>query len=463
MTNLQNVYTTSATQTIAIIPLTSKELKDWLGTQDKQVANWVKSSCFTAKSGTICFMPKGNGKLAAVLLGIKDLNDFWAFGALPQELPTGNYFIKAADWKHEQLEKAAIAWGLGAYQFAAYKKHKNLAAKLKLTPAMNPEYVKSMVTATFLVRDLINTPAEHLTPQKLGIAVAKIGSQFHAKVKQTFGAKLKRDYPAVYAIGKSSHNLPRLIELRWGKAKDPKITLVGKGVCFDSGGLNLKPPASMMHMKKDMAGAATALGVAKMIMEANLPVNLHLIIPAVENVVSSHSYKMGDIVQTRKKMTVEITNTDAEGRMILADALTLASESKPKLIIDFATLTGAATVALGAEIPALFSNNEKIAHKILEVATKEKEPMWRMPLYPPYREMLDSKVADIKNSASGSHGGAITAALFLKEFVAPNIPWIHLDIESMNYKTKPGRPEGGEALSLRTVFRFIKEILNSKF
>ena len=451
-----NIFVTENVRALPIVPVIHPKFKEWIKAQAQETVNWVRANRFLAKSGTMCFVPKKNGQLAKVLLGVDSVDDFWAFGSLPQKLPAGNYWLDAAGWKNSQLQKAAIAWGLGCYQFGKYKTHPVLGAKLKLMSKYNHRYIKNIVDTTFLVRDLINTPAEDMAPQKLSLAIAQVARRFRAKVKNTVGAALRKNYPAVYAVGKSSHNAPCLIELCWGNTQHPKVVLVGKGVCFDSGGLDLKPPAAMVHMKKDMAGAANALGVAILIMAEKLPMRVHLIIPAVENLVSSHSYKVGDVIYTRKKKTIEVTNTDAEGRIVLADALTLASEQKPALIVDFATLTGAATVALGAEIPALFSNDTKIAQQFLRIAAQEKEPVWHMPLYPPYREKLDSKIADLKNSAAGSFGGAITAALFLQEFVTPKIPWLHFDIESMNYKSKPGRPEGGEAVLLQTMFEYLR-------
>jgi len=452
---LKNFFAQNATSAIPIYPLTQTDFTRWIKNQPGQTRNWTRSNGFTAKPGSVCLAPKTNGQLSQVLIGIKDSSDFWAFGDLTQKLPQGTYAINA-NWSREKLQLAAIAWGLGGYHFSQYKKGPIVNARLKLAAKVDAQYIMNTVDAIFLIRDMINFPAEYMNPQKLASETQKIAHKFGAKFKQTMGSALKKNYPAVYVVGKSSHNAPRLVELRWGKATDPKVVLVGKGVCFDSGGLNLKPPSSMERMKKDMAGAANALGLAQMIMQSNLPLNLHVILPLVENMVSTYSYKMGDIIKTRKGMTVEITNTDAEGRIILADALTLASEEKPALIIDFATLTGAATVALGTEIPAFFTDNEKIAQKILAAAQKEQDPIWRMPLYKPYRELLDSKIANIKNCAAGGLAGAITAALFLREFVPANIPWVHLDIEAYNPKTKPGRPEGSEASCIRAIFSYLK-------
>jgi leucyl aminopeptidase len=312
--------------------------------------------------------------------------------------------------------------------------------------------------AIYLVRDLINTPAGDMGPAELAQAATKLAERHKARISVITGAALlKKNYPAIHAVGRASSRAPRLIDLRWG-AKGPRVTLVGKGVCFDSGGLDLKAAAGMRLMKKDMGGAAHALGLASMIMAARLPLRLRVLIPAVENSVSGDAFRPGDVLPTRKGLSVEIGNTDAEGRLVLCDALAEADSEDPELIVDFATLTGAARIALGAELPAMFCNDDGVAEALLAQGLAAQDPVWRLPLHAPYRRLLDSQVADINNISSGALGGAIMAALFMSEFVRPKTPWVHLDIMAWNPSSRPGRPEGGEAMGLRATYALIEEL-----
>ncbi len=295
-------------------------------------------------------------------------------------------------------------------------------------------------------------------PEQLADAIVTVAQTFGATVTQIVGDDLlAQNYPTVHTVGRASENAPRLIDLRWGDSTHPKVTLVGKGVCFDSGGLDLKPASGMRMMKKDMGGAAHALGVARLVMQAELPVSLRLLVPAVENAVSGQSFRPGDVITSRKGITIEIDNTDAEGRLILCDALAEGRTEAPEVMIDFATLTGAARVALGTELPAMFSNSDTMANGLLSAAEHAQDPVWRLPLHKPYRAMLDSKVADIANAASVPFGGAITAALFLQEFVEDGTDWAHFDIMAWNRTTQPGRPEGGEAMGMRAVFAYLQQ------
>ncbi|MHA1571452.1 MAG: leucyl aminopeptidase family protein, partial [Alphaproteobacteria bacterium] len=312
--------------------------------------------------------------------------------------------------------------------------------------------------ATYLVRDLVTTPAEDMGPAQLADAARALGRRHKATVRVTTGDQLlKQNYPAIHAVGRASDDPPRLIDLSWGATKDPKVTLVGKGVCFDTGGLDLKGAAGMLLMKKDMGGAAHVLGLASMIMDAKLPVRLRVLIPAVENAVAGNAYHPMDVLTMRNGMTVEVGNTDAEGRLVLADCLVRACEEKPALLIDYATLTGAARVALGPELPALFTNDDTLAHDLGEIGRNNADPVWRLPLHRDYRRMLDSAIADISSTGSGGLAGAITAALFLAEFVDEDIPWVHFDVMAWNPRSRPGRPEGGEAMGLRTVYAAIAQ------
>lgn len=450
----------NATNATPIIPFTEITFSQWLNDQTNFIKTWVKSLNFSAKPETYCILPAADGSLSTVLLGVKNIEDFWNFGWLPCSLPPGVYSV--ADIKDANLlNQISLAWGLGAYQFTRYKKNNNKTiAQLAISEPKQQNQLENIITAIYKVRDLINTPTESLGPQQLADAVTETGKQYKAEIKIITGDELlKNNYPMIHAVGRASQQAPRLIDLIWGDPKNFKLTLIGKGVCFDSGGLDLKNPASMALMKKDMAGAAHVLGLAHMIMAANLPVSLRVLIPAVENAVAGNSYRPGDVLSTRKGITVEIGNTDAEGRLILADAITEAVTDKPDLLLDFATLTGAARVAVGTDITALFCNNNILAEDLLKHAEQQQDPMCRLPLYAPYRKMLDSTIADINNASTAAYGGAITAALFLKEFVPDDIPWAHFDLMAWNLCTRPGRPEGGEAMALRAVFSYLRDKL----
>lgn len=451
---------------IKISAVTKADYKHWLTTQTHRVKNWLEATGFTVSQGKCAIIPSTIGEVEHIVVGMNDAADFWAIGAIPPVVKKGEFYLdKIDDWSQDQLERACIAWGLGSYKFAKYKSKKNAAinAKLFIPAELNFAYIKSVIDATFMVRDLINTPAEDLGPEEFATAAIQVADKFDAKIKQIVGDDLlKNNFPAVYAVGRGSMRASRIIELRWGNPKHPKITLVGKGVCFDSGGLDIKPSGSMLTMKKDMGGAANVLGLAALIMQTKLPLNLRVIMPLVENLVSATSYKPGDIIKTRKGITVEVKNTDAEGRLILADALALACEDKPDLLIDFATLTGARNIALGPDYAALFANDCETANNALCAISREGEYAWQLPLHKPYRKILNSNIADISNSGLVSAAGTITGALFLQEFIVPKTNWLHFDIFASNEKTLPGRPEGGEATCLRGVFNYIKEKYSAK-
>ncbi len=309
-----------------------------------------------------------------------------------------------------------------------------------------------------MARDLITTPSSDMGPAELAAAAQALAKQHKAKITVIVGDDLlKKNYPTIHAVGRASTRAPRLIDLTWGKESDPKVTLVGKGVCFDTGGLDLKAAGGMLNMKKDMAGAATVMAVAAMVMAAKLPVRLRLLVPAVENSVSGNAFRPLDVITTRQGITVEIGNTDAEGRLILCDALAEGASEKPSMMVDCATLTGAARVSLGTDLPALFCNDDALADGLLQTGVEIADPMWRMPLYRPYRRLIDSKVADINNVSTTAFGGAIIAALYLQEFVPDDVPWAHLDMMAWNNSTRPGRPEGGEAQAARAIFATIEK------
>lgn len=442
---------------IPLIPVLEDQLQPWLAQQEPVRARWLANTGFTAKPGSWSLVPGQDGTLNAVVLGVAKADDFWACGDLSTKLPAGSYHL-VTDWDAAAVEGLTIGWGLGAYRYTRYKSQDPVAAKLVIDPACDAKVIDTQIAATYLVRDLINTPAEDMMPEHLADAITSVGQACGATVTQIVGDDLlAQNYPTIHCVGRASAHAPRLIDLRWGEAHHPKLTLVGKGVCFDSGGLDIKPASGMRMMKKDMGGAAHALGLAQMVMHTGLSVQLRVLVPAVENAVSGQAFRPGDIIKSRQGLTIEVDNTDAEGRLILCDALAEGSAEKPDLMIDFATLTGAARVALGTELPALFTNSDTVAAGLLAGAACTHDPLWRMPLHTPYRSMLNSTIADIANAASVPFGGAITAALFLREFVAEEVDWAHLDIMAWNRNSQPGRPEGGEAMGLRAIFAYLHQ------
>ncbi len=443
------------TAAVPILPLNRGHWRDWLAGQPPAVRTWIEATGFSAEAGSLCLLPGETGTLERVLFGW-DENDPWSWAQLPAKLPKATYRIDAplaapaADW-------AALAWALACYQFTRYLGRKRREWPSLVWPeAARREQVASAVEALCLVRDLVNTPSSDMGPEDLAQAAAELAVRRGARLRTIVGeALLEENYPLIHAVGRASPRLPRLLDLQWGDEQAPKVTLVGKGVCFDSGGLDLKTASGMKLMKKDMGGAAHVLGLATMIIAAGLPVRLRVLIPAVENSVSGNAFRPSDVLKTRKGLSVEVGNTDAEGRLILADALAEADREKPDLLIDLATLTGAARTALGPELPAMFTPDDDLAAAILAAAEEEHDPMWRLPLWKNYRRLLDSKVADINNASDSSYAGAITAALFLQEFVSPSTPWVHFDIFAWNPHSRPGRPEGGEAMAIRALYRMI--------
>ena len=423
---------------------------------DTAQRNWLDENGFDAKPGSVCLLSDANGKLARVVVGVDRQDPLAALAALPMTLPVGDYAI-AAESVALDPSLAALGWALGAYQFTRYRKAKRAAATLAVD-AKTFATLAPLIEATALVRDLVNTPTEDMGPKQLADAVKRLGKAHKAKVREWVGDELLDDnFPTIHAVGRASHRAPRLIELNWGKASDPKLLLVGKGVCFDTGGLDLKPSDGMRWMKKDMGGAAHAIALAGLVMQAELPVRLTLLIPAVENAVAGNAMRPGEVIVTRAGHSVEIDNTDAEGRLVLCDALAYGAEQQPELIIDFATLTGAARVALGPDLPALFANDDAIAEATLACGRAVADPLWRLPLWRPYRKMLDSYLADFANSGASRHAGAITAALFMERFVPEGMPWVHLDTYAWNDADRPGRPRGGEAMGLRALFAYLQK------
>lgn len=445
-------------QTITLSAVRKDGFAAWLKKQSKRNAAWIAASGFKSEPGSVLLIPgsgKAEGTVQSGLVGIADDNDIWAWAAAAGTLPDGRYTL-TKDVKDGIASRAALGWALGNYAFDRYKKSGRKATKLVLTKAMRDAGADEAASSIYLVRDLINTPASDMGPGELATAAQALAREFKGRCKVTVGDDLLRDnYPMIHAVGRASSRAPRLIDLTWGKARDPRVTLVGKGVCFDTGGLDLKPAGSMLMMKKDMGGAAHALGLARMIMAARLPVRLRVLVPAVENSVSGDAFRPLDILPSRGGKTVEIGNTDAEGRLVLADALTEALSDKPEMLLDFATLTGAARVALGPDLPAMFCNDDALADAMYKTGLKEDDPVWRLPLWQPYRKLIDSPVADMNNVGSIPQGGAITAALFLHEFVGDSVPWAHFDIFGWNNGMNPGRKKGAEAMVIRTAFAVI--------
>ena len=432
--------------------------RSWLKEQTASSRAWIESTGVAGKAGDLAMLPGDNGKAAGAVLVLSAKPNLWDFGALATRLPDGTWKLASATDPVSPTD-AAVAIGLGTWRFERYRSRKaKPVAKLVWPDGADKKRATAMIEALCLARDLITTPSSDMGPAELAAAAQSLAKQHGAKLKVIVGNDLlKQNYPMVHAVGRASARLPRLIDLRWGNARHPKVTLVDKGVCFDTGGLDLKPASGMLNMKKDMGGAATMMAVAAMVMAAKLPVRLRLLVPAVENSVSGNAFRPLDVVPTRKGITVEIGNTDAEGRLILCDALHEGASEKPMMMVDCATLTGAARVALGTDLPALFCNDDRLADDLLAAGRAVNDPMWRLPLFAGYRRLLDSKVADINNAPGVAFGGAITAALYLKEFVPDGVPWAHFDMMAWNNGSRPGRPEGGEAQAARAIFAAIEK------
>jgi leucyl aminopeptidase len=442
-------------------PLTiieKQHYKNWLSKQAPANQAWLTNIAFSDEG--LALIPNADGTISQALFVVKNANDYFACGDLITKLPAGDYLLHA---EKENKKAIAFAWLIGAYKFDRYLKKgsDNVLASLAVNDQTLVDDAIKYAQATALVRDLVNTPAADMMPENLAQSAQELTQRFGGEVKHIIGDELlEHNYPTIHAVGRASVHSPRLIDLTWGDNKHPKVTLVGKGVCFDSGGLDIKPAAGMRNMKKDMGGSAHVLGLAQLIMAYNLPINLRVLIPAVENAVSSNALRPGDVVTTRNGLTVEIHNTDAEGRLVLGDALAEAETEQPELIIDFATLTGAMRVALGTELPGFFSTSDEVAAGITLAGSKINDPVWRMPLYSPYEDLFKSTIADMTNCPSVPFGGAITAALYLQKFVGENTDWVHFDIMAFNTRHLPGRPVGGEAFGIRAVFDYLQSRYN---
>ena len=439
----------------SLTPVAAEGFDAWLKDQPAQVRTLAAAGQFRAKPGEVLILPgRKDGEWSAVY-GAAKTPGSWDLAAIAQKLPAGSYRLPA-----DAPTDGVLGWLLVHHRFDRYlAKPDPIPARVLLSgdPAAIPAQI-ALAEAVALARDLIDTPAADMGPAELAAAAEAVAKAAGAEFRVTQGDALTQDYPMIAAVGRAAirERAPRLIEMEWGNPKHPRVAIVGKGVCFDSGGLDLKPSSAMLWMKKDMGGAAHALALARLVMGANLPIRLHLLIPAVENAIAGDAFRPGDILASRKGISVEIGNTDAEGRLVLGDALTRAGEDKPAIILDFATLTGAARVALGPDLPALFVNDDALADDIAAAAKAVSDPVWRMPLWADYAEMLKSGAADINNAGEGGMAGSVTAALFLQRFVPEGTPWAHFDTFAWRPSPKPGRPKGGDTLGLRAAFAMLK-------
>ncbi|MDE2601313.1 MAG: leucyl aminopeptidase family protein [Bradyrhizobium sp.] len=444
------------------IPITFATTTTWPAIRDGLAAparRFALASEFAAKPGKCLILPSADGQIAQVIFGLEEEDaksrDRFRPGALPDLLPPGTYRFANAPY---DSRLATLAFALGSYRFSRYRKAEAPDVKLVPPDDVDAGDITRMTEAAVLARDLINTPSNDMGPEELAQAAQVLATRFGASFNCIVGDELpRRNFPLIHAVGMASPRAPRLIDIGWGDPSHPKVTLVGKGVCFDTGGLDLKPSSGMLIMKKDMGGAANVLALALMVMDAKLKVRLRVLIPAVENAVAGNAFRPLDIFTSRKGLTVEIGNTDAEGRLVLADALALADEERPDLLVDLGTLTGAARVALGPDLPPFYTSDETLALDIARLAQQENDPLWRLPLWPAYDAWLDSKVADINNAPSGGFAGSITCALFLQRFVEAAKSWLHVDIYGWTPSAKPARPEGGECQAARAIYKYLSE------
>jgi leucyl aminopeptidase len=451
-----NLISRARKDTLPITVVDTGRFAKWQAGQSAQRREWLSRAGISGKAGDWTLLPAKGGAPDGVLFVTGDGTDTWSWSALAANLPGGSYRLTGR-MSGAKVSDAALGWGIAAYEFTRYRKARLSRPDLVWPSGADRAAVERMLDATALLRDLINTPAEDMGPSELAAEARKVGRKYKAKVSVTAGdALLKANWPMIHMVGRASDDAPRLIDMRWG-TRGPLIALVGKGVCFDTGGLDLKPAAGMLRMKKDMGGAAHALALGQLIMAAKLPVRLRILIGAVENAVAGNAYRPWDVLHTRKGITVENANTDAEGRLVIGDCLYEACREKPDVLLDFATLTGAARVAVGAGIAAVFCNDDRLYADLEKHAAVAGDPVWRLPLHAPYRRLIDSKVADVSSASDGPFGGAITAALFLKEFVDDAVPWAHFDIMAWNTGSRPGRPEGGEAQGLRAAYAMIED------
>ncbi|KZY31142.1 MULTISPECIES: M17 family metallopeptidase [unclassified Oleiphilus] len=459
------VLEVSNQESTAIVIINSEHYENWVAKQAENIKTWLNANNYEGKGGIL--IPDSDGSALQCIYGMSPKSDYFIAGDLALQIPAARYSLdcsQCSELFEDQTEfetQFAITWALSCYRYTEYKKNDKSLPTLSVSSEAILNKAQAFSSSVSLVRDLINTPASDLMPEDMGTVAEQLAEQYGAKLEQFVGDQLlEHNYPTIHAVGRASVHEPRLIDLTWGDEDAPKITLVGKGVCFDSGGLDLKPSNAMRLMKKDMGGAAHVLGLAKLIMDQALPIRLRVLIPAVENAVSSNAFRPGDVITTRQGITVEIDNTDAEGRLVLCDALTEADSENPDMIFDFATLTGACRVALGTELPGFFCNDEQLASSLQECGKSSQDLVWQLPLHSPYQDMLKSDIADTLNSAATGFGGAITAALYLQLFVSDDTPWVHFDVMAWNNRKLPGRPTGGEAFGIRAVFDLLEQRFN---
>ncbi len=446
--------------------LYENEIDAWRTSQTPQIATWLTLQNFKGEKHRVVLLPDSAGGIAGAVGGLGRRNgplSLWHAAGFVERLPARRFRL-AQQFAPDEATQMALGFAYGAYHFDRYRPAKSDAASVQAPPNADMQFITLAAEALRLARDWINTPAQDFGPAELAAAAQSLAARHGAVHQEWVGEDLlAANFPAIHAVGRASSRAPRLVELRWkpkgGNGNSggalPRLTLVGKGVCFDSGGLDIKPGSGMALMKKDMGGAAVALALAHMLMSIGIRAELRVLVPAVENSVGGNAYRPGDVLNTRKGLTVEVGNTDAEGRLVLCDALAFADAESPDLIVDFATLTGAARVALGPELPALFGNDDGIVRELARVAAAEHDPLWPMPLWAGYEDELASKIADLNNVASSSHAGAIFGALFLKRFVGESTPWLHIDLYAWNSKDRPGRSVGAEAQAVRAVYRYL--------
>jgi leucyl aminopeptidase len=449
-----------ASRSRAAIPIVPVTARSWASLERglaKAARTWLKAAGFSGAAGKHALLPGPSGKLEKVFYGIAEPAkpaDPFDFARLVRVLPEADYRIEG---EMPDLANAVRGWVLESYRFERYRNAGSPPPRLVCPSEVDRSQMLQAVQAHFLVRDLVNTPSLDMGPDELETAARKVAGAHHAKLRVVAGERLRREFPMIHVVGQASPRRPRLIDFTWGQPRAPKVTLVGKGVCFDTGGLDIKPASGMLLMKKDMGGAANVLGLAQMIMAAKLRVRLRVLIPAVENAIAGNAFRPGDVLTSRKGIRVEIGNTDAEGRLILGDALALADEESPELLVDMATLTGAARVALGPDLPPFYTSDDVLADDIARHATAANDPVWRMPLWTPYYALIDSPIAELNNAGESGFAGSVTAALFLKRFVERAKSYVHFDVFAWTPMAKPGRPKGGEAQAIHALLALMVE------
>lgn len=466
-----NCFVATKSSAVPVTVLHQSDYSEWFEIQPPKTQQWVKNSAFEPQKGTVLAIPGDSGNIAHVIVGLINDQDVWVLArvasVVPTGLPSGTYEILDQPFykNHACMQSPLLylAWGLEQYRFTVYKPKMSESLRYKslvVADSEQREFLNRMLSSIYFVRDLINTPAQDMNPITLEEVTKKLAEKHKAVFHSIVGDELlKQNFPAIHAVGRASVFEPRLLEFHWGAPDAPLVTLVGKGVCFDTGGLDLKPAAGMLLMKKDMSGSAQVLGLASLIMEMNLPIRLRVLIPAVENAVAGNAYHPGDVITTRKGLSVVINNTDAEGRVILCDALAYAMESPPELLVDIASLTGAAIMSLGYDIASFFTNDKQFSSELMNAAERVNESIWPMPLHAAYKEFIMPETADLTNACLLSFAGSITAALYLQEFAqaeeSSHTTWVHFDTAGWSERAQPGKPLGGEATVIRTLFDYL--------